>query len=54
MTKAEIYSKILEVSEKSYYRWKSKDHTIYWILLKIFLDQELEEFLETEKLENLN
>ncbi|WP_044417586.1 hypothetical protein [Halarcobacter anaerophilus] len=54
MTKAEIYSKILEVSEKSYYRWKSKDHTILLDLIeKYFLDQELEEFLETEKIRKL-
>ena len=24
MTKAEIYSKILDISEKSYYRWKEE------------------------------
>lgn len=52
MTKAEIYSKILEVSEKSYYRWKSKDHPILINLLeKYFSDDELKEFLNTKKIQ---
>jgi hypothetical protein len=52
MTKAEIYSKILEVSEKSYYRWKAKDHKILIKLIeKYFADKELEEFLNTGRIE---
>lgn len=51
MTKAEIYSKILDVSEKSYYRWKSKDHTVLIKLIeKHFSDSDLEEFLQTGKI----
>ena len=50
---AEIYSKILEVSEKSYYRWKSKDHTVLMNLLeKYFSENDLQEFLETGKIQN--
>lgn len=51
MTKAEIYSKILEISEKSYYRWKSKDHPILINLIeRYFSDDELEEFFRTTKI----
>lgn len=51
MTKAEIYSKILEVSEKSYYRWKSKDHPILINLIeKYFSDDDLKEFLKTKRI----
>lgn len=51
MNKAEIYSKILEVSEKSYYRWKSKDHPILINLIeKYFSDDDLEEFFTTGKI----
>lgn len=51
MNKAEIYSKILEVSEKSYYRWKSKDHPILINLIeKYFSDDDLEEFLKTKRI----
>ncbi len=51
---AHIYSKILEVSEKSYYRWKSKDHTILVNLLeKYFTKEELEEYLKNGKIEKL-
>lgn len=57
MTKAEIFSKILEVSEKSYYRWKSKDHIVLINLIeKYFSDKELEEFIwrgEISKFERL-
>ncbi len=50
---AEIYSKILEVSENSYYRWKSKDHTVLMNLLeKYFSENDLQEFLETGKIQN--
>ena len=49
---AEIYSKILEVSENSYYRWKSKDHTVLMNLLeKYFSENDLQEFLETGKIQ---
>lgn len=52
MTKAEIYSKILDISEKSYYRWKSKDHkTLITLIEKYFLDEELEEFLNTGRIQ---
>ncbi|WP_152059383.1 hypothetical protein, partial [Aliarcobacter butzleri] len=51
MTRAEIYSKILEVSEKSYYRWKSKDHPVLINLIeKYFSDDDLEEFFSTGKI----
>lgn len=51
MTKAEIFSKILEVSEKSYYRWKSKDHKILISLIeKYFSDDDLRDFLQTGKI----
>ncbi|RLA82770.1 MAG: hypothetical protein DRG78_06285 [Epsilonproteobacteria bacterium] len=48
---AHVYSKILETSEKSYYRWKSKDHTILVKLLeKYFSKEDLGEFLDTNKI----
>jgi len=50
MTKSQIYSSLLEVSEKSYYRWKSKDHAILVNLLEqCFSDNELKHFLETKE-----
>ena len=54
MTKAEIYSKIFDISEKSYYRWKAKDHkTLVLLIEKYFSDKELEEFLNTGRIERL-
>ncbi|WP_323590835.1 hypothetical protein [Aliarcobacter butzleri] len=51
MTKSEIYSKILDISEKSYYRWKAKDHkTLVSLIEKYFTDKELEEFLNTGRI----
>lgn len=51
MTKSEIYSKILDISEKSYYRWKAKDHkTLVLLIEKYFTDKELEEFLNTGRI----
>ena len=45
MTKAQIYSKLLNVSEKSYYRWKAKDHSFLIKLLeKYFLVEVIEGF----------
>lgn len=55
MTKAQIYSKLLNISEKSYYRWKAKDHIFLIKLLeKYFLDEEIEEFLLTGKIQKFD
>lgn len=51
-------SKILEISENSYFRWKKKDHVVLVNLLeKYFTKEDLKEFLESgkiKKMENLN
>lgn len=44
----EVMSKLLDISEKSYYVWKKKSHTkLIELLEKYFTEEELEEFLET-------
>lgn len=49
-----VYSQILQTSEKSYYRWKKKDHSILISLLeRYFTKEELEEFLESGKIQKL-
>ena len=49
---ASIFSKILEVSEKSFYRWKSTNHKILISLLEeYFTKEELEEFINTKKIQ---
>lgn len=54
LSTAHIYSKVLEVSEKSYYRWKSKDHTLLVNLLEqYFTKDELVEYLNNGKIEKL-
>ena len=50
-TTAYTFSRILEISEKSYYRWKKKDHvTLLSLLESHFHNNELQEFLETGKI----
>ncbi len=47
-----IMSKLLNISEKSYYRWKKKDHSKLIDLIEThFTKEELQEFLETGKIE---
>jgi hypothetical protein len=53
-TYANLCSKILEISEKSFYRWKNKDHVILVNLLeKYFTKEDLEEFLKTGKIQKM-
>ncbi|ABB44909.1 hypothetical protein Suden_1632 [Sulfurimonas denitrificans DSM 1251] len=52
---ATIFSQILEISEKSFYRWKNKDHVVLVTLLeKYFTKEDLEEFFESGKIERLD
>lgn len=51
---AKNYSKLLEISEKSFYRWKNKNHKILIALIdKYFSEDDLIEFLETGKIKRL-
>lgn len=51
---AKNFSKLLEISEKSFYRWKSKDHKLLINLIdKYFREDDLTEFLETGKIKRL-
>ncbi|MGJ0312527.1 hypothetical protein [Aliarcobacter cryaerophilus] len=51
---ANTFSKLLEVSEKSFYRWKSKDHKILINLIdKYFNEDDIKEFIENGKINRL-
>lgn len=45
-----VISKLLGISEKSFYRWK-EERLIFKLLEKYFTDKELDEFLKTEKIQ---
>jgi hypothetical protein len=48
---ANTFSKLLEVSEKSFYRWKSKDHKLLINLIdKYFNESDIKEFIENGKI----
>lgn len=48
---AEIFSQLFEISTKSFYRWKSKDHILLIDLIeKYFEDDDIAEFLKTGKI----
>lgn len=48
---AEIFSQLFEISTKSFYRWKSKDHILLIDLMeKYFEDDDVSEFLKTGKI----
>ena len=50
-----IMSELLEISEKSYYRWRSKDHIrLIQLIESNFKDSELVEFLETGMIQSKN
>ncbi|PHR58988.1 MAG: hypothetical protein COA44_02235 [Arcobacter sp.] len=54
-THSNIMSQLLEVSEKSFYRWKSKDHKKLINLIESnFNDVQLVEFLETGRIKTKN
>lgn len=51
-TLSTVMSKLLDISENGYYRWKSKDHTKLINLIETYHSKEdLEEFLETGKIQ---
>jgi len=51
----EIFSDLLQISEKSVYRWKSKDHQKLILLLeKYFTKNDLEEFIQTGKIQKFD
>jgi len=53
-TRVQIFSQLLEISEKSFYRWRSKDHIkLLSLLEKYFNEDDIEEFLETGKIVKL-
>ena len=44
---AHTFSKILEISEKSFYRWKSKDHRLLVSLIDTyFTEDDIKEFIK--------
>lgn len=50
-TIAIVMSTLLNISEKSYYRWKKKDHKTLISLLEMYhSNEEIQEFLETGKI----
>lgn len=50
MSKAKLISEILEVSERTIFRWKNENKLITVLLDKYFTDKDLEEFLNTRKI----
>lgn len=47
-------SELCNIGEKSYYVWKNKSHTkLIALLEKYFSEEELQEFIETGKIEKL-
>jgi len=45
------FSKLLEVSEKSFYRWKSKDHKILVELINTYFDEtDIKEWIKDQKI----
>lgn len=42
--------KLLDVSDKTFYNWKKEKRPILELLEKYFTKEDLEEFLETEKI----
>lgn len=53
-TSSQIFSELLEISEKSVYRWRQKDHTRLLDLLdQYFTKEDLQEFLEYGTIEKL-
>lgn len=51
MTKSQIMSQLLEISENSYFRWKKKDHKLLIDLIEsCFTDEEIKQFLETNEI----
>lgn len=49
-TYAQVFSELLEISEKSFYRWKNQDHRkLISLLEKYFTKEDIEEFLELGK-----
>ena len=48
---ANTFSKILEISEKSFYRWKSKDHRLLVSLIDTyFTEDDIKEFIKNGKI----
>ena len=48
-----LICELLDISEKSYYRWK-KERKIFTLLEKYFSDEELEEFLQNGSIATLD
>lgn len=52
---ANTFSKLLEISEKSFYRWKSKDHKLLVNLIdKYFTEDDIKEFIENNRINRLD
>lgn len=50
-TYTQVFSELLDISEKSFYRWKNQDHeTLVSLLEKYFTKEDIEEFLELGKI----
>ncbi len=50
MSKAKFIADILEVSERTIFRWKKENKLVTEILDKYFTDEDLEEFIKTRKI----
>lgn len=50
MSKAKFIADILEVSERTIFRWKNENKLVTELLDKYFTDKDLEEFLNTRKI----
>lgn len=54
MKKDELFSKLFEFSIPSYYNWKKENRPVIKLLEKYFSNDELEEFLEKEKIQKFD
>ncbi len=50
MSKAKLISEILEVSERTIFRWKKENKLVTDLLDKYFTDDDLNEFIKTRKI----
>lgn len=51
MSKAKLISEILQVSERTIFRWKNENKPIIELLYKYFSDEDLTQFINSQKIE---
>ncbi|MCG3685923.1 hypothetical protein ACOTWV_08275 [Aliarcobacter butzleri] len=54
MSKAKLISDILDVSERTIFRWKNEKKLITELLYNYFSDEDLQEFISTRKIKRLD